>query len=133
MRLPPYADVLGIISERNEAGGVRLVMPFGPHLLGRPGFLHGGAIAGLLEMAAIAKLFEVMGDGDRPRIKPINVTVDFMRGGREMQTYAEGQVTRVGSRIANVSAEAWQDDRSKLIATARMNLMLGRAGCNPGA
>jgi uncharacterized protein (TIGR00369 family) len=123
--LPPYAEILGIRVEHMADGRLLLVMPFGDHLLGRPGFIHGGAIAGLLEMAAFAKLFEEFGD-DHPRIKPVNVTVDFMRGGRPLETRAEGRVTRIGARIANVTAEAWQDDRSKPIAAARMNLLLDR-------
>ena len=124
--LPPYADVLGIQTERGTDGELLLLMPFDDHLQGRPGFLHGGTIAGLLEMAAFATLFEELGD-ERPKIKPINVTVDFMRGGRALETHAAGRVTRIGARIANVYAEAWQDDRSKPIATARMNLLLDRA------
>jgi uncharacterized protein (TIGR00369 family) len=125
-RLPPYADILGIQLEPNMEGGWRLMMPFGNDVLGRPDFVHGGAIAGLLEMAAFAKLFEVLGDADRPKIKPVNVTVDFMRGGRALETRAEGHVTRIGMRIANVTAEAWQDDRSKPIATAKMTMLLDR-------
>jgi uncharacterized protein (TIGR00369 family) len=123
--LPPYADFLGI---RINAGGTEapvLVMPFGDHLLGRPGFLHGGTIAGLLEIAAFAALYRMLGD-EEPKVKPINVTIDFMRGGRELDTLAEGRVTRIGARIANVTSEAWQDDRSKPIATAKMNLLLDR-------
>lgn len=123
--LPPYAELLGIRIEAGDGDAPLLVMPFGKHLLGRPGFLHGGTIAGLLEIAAFAALYRVLGN-ERPEVKPINVTVDFMRGGRKLDTRAEGRVTRIGARIANVSAEAWQDDRSKPIATARMNLLLDR-------
>jgi uncharacterized protein (TIGR00369 family) len=124
-RLPPYADVLGILIGPDGRDGPILRMPFGDHLIGRPGFLQGGTIAGLLEMAAFAALYRALGD-DEPRIKPINVTVDFMRGGRERETLAEGRVIRIGTRIANVAAEAWQEDRAKPIATARMNLLLDR-------
>lgn len=122
--LPPYAESLGI---RVEAGGAvpLLVMPFSDHLLGRPGFLHGGTIAGLLEIAAFTALYRELGV-EKPRVKPINVTVDFMRGGRTLDTHAQGRVTRIGTRIANVTAEAWQSDRSKPIAIANMILLLER-------
>ena len=40
-------------------------MPFGDKVLGRPGFLHGGAIAGLLEFAAIGTLLRELGDDAR--------------------------------------------------------------------
>ena len=126
MKLPPYAEILGLSVEHGEDGAPRLVMPFGDDVLGRPGFLHGGAIGGLLEMAAIVALqyaLEAEGGG---RIKPINVTVDYMRGGREKPTRAQGIVTRLGSRVANVEASAWQDDPARPIAAARMNYLIAR-------
>ncbi|MCH4893150.1 MULTISPECIES: PaaI family thioesterase [unclassified Sphingomonas] len=127
MKLPPYADLLGLTFDAPVAadGAPVLVMPFTRDVIGRPGFLHGGAIGGLLEMAAIVALYHALGD-DPARVKPINVTVDFMRGGRDKPTRAIGIVTRVGTRIANVEAIAWQDDRDRPIASARMNYLIQR-------
>jgi uncharacterized protein (TIGR00369 family) len=122
--LPPYAQMIGATLEW-EAGAPVLAMPFDAAVVGRPGFLHGGAIAGLMEMAAIAALRHALGDADA-RIKPVNVTVDFMRGGRDKRTRAAGTVTRLGTRVANVEAVAWQDERDKPIAAARMNYLLAR-------
>jgi uncharacterized protein (TIGR00369 family) len=124
MKLPPYAELLGLSVEPGDAAPV-LVMPFAEAVLGRPGFLHGGAIGGLLEMAAIGALQQALGD-DVARIKPINVTVDFMRGGRDKPTRARGTVTRLGNRIANVEAVAWQDAPDRPIAAARMNYLIVR-------
>src|SRR3546814_1370616 len=90
-------------------------------VLGRPGFLHGGAIGGLLEMAAIVALHAALESEGGGRIKPINVTVDYMRGGREKETRAQGIVTRLGTRVANVEAAEWQDDSTKPIAAERIN------------
>ena len=126
MRLPPYADLLGLVAEEDTDGAPVLVMPFGDGVLGRPGFLHGGAIAGLLEMAAIAALAAALEADGGGRIKPVNVTVDFMRGGRDHPTRAAGVVTRLGARVANVRASAWQDARDRPIASARMNYLIVR-------
>jgi uncharacterized protein (TIGR00369 family) len=126
MNLPPYAELLGLSLDADAEGAPVLVMPFRGEVMGRPGFLHGGAISGLMEIAAIAALrqaLEVEGGG---RIKPINVTVDFMRGGRDKDTRAIGLITRLGNRVANVDAIAWQDDRARPIARARMNYLLVR-------
>ena len=123
--LPPYADLLGATLEMVD-DAPELVMPFGEDVLGRPGFLHGGAIAGLLEVAAIAALRHALEEEGGGRIKPVNVTVDFMRGGRDKITRAAGIVTRLGTRVANVEATAWQDDRTKPIASARMNYLISR-------
>jgi len=101
-------------------------MPFGDEVIGRPGFLHGGAIAGLVEAAAIAALRQALDGQGGGRIKPINVTVDFLRGGRNKPTRAAGIVTRLGTRIANVEASAWQDDRAQPIAQARLTYLVER-------
>ncbi|MGA9582385.1 MAG: PaaI family thioesterase [Allosphingosinicella sp.] len=120
--LPPYAELLGLRIERID-DALLWVMPFREEVVGRPGFLHGGAIAGLLEFAALGTLYEALGGGTA---KPINVSVDFMRGGTDHDTFASAVVTRLGSRVANVEAHAWQKDRARPIAAARMNLMVRR-------
>jgi uncharacterized protein (TIGR00369 family) len=94
--------------------------------LRRPGFLHGGAIAGLLENAAWVAVLEALPQG--ATIKPISVTVDYLRGGGQTETYAEAEIVRLGRRIANVLVTAWQDDRTKPIATANLKMMIERAG-----
>lgn len=124
----PYAHTMGFGLNRDEDGRLRLTMAFAQDKMGRPGFLHGGAIAGMLEAAAYQTLADALGDDDRPLIKPINVTVTFLRGGRDHMTYASATIERLGKRIANVSAMAWQDDPTAPIATAQMNLMLDRSG-----
>ena len=123
--LPPYAQLLGI-ALADDADPTLLTMPSADTLLGRPGYLHGGAIGGLLEMAAIVALRHALAADGGGQIKPINVTVDYMRGGREKPTYARGIVTRLGGRVANVEASAWQDDPAKPIAAARMNYLIVR-------
>lgn len=123
--LPPYAQLLGATLEW-EANAPVLVMPFGDAVLGRPGFVHGGALAGLMELAAIAALRHALEAEGGGRIKPVGVTVDFMRGAREKDTRAAGIVTRLGTRVANVDAVAWQDARDKPIAAARMNYLISR-------
>lgn len=128
MMLPPYAKLLGVTSEQGDDGTPVIVMPFGQHVVGRPGYLQGGAISGLLEVAAIATLRHALAGEAGARIKPINATVDFLRGGRDHVTRATGTITRLGSRVATVEAVAWQDDRARPIAGARMNYLIEREG-----
>jgi uncharacterized protein (TIGR00369 family) len=125
-KLPPYAELLGLRTELGPEGERVWVMPFREQVVGRPGFLHGGAIAGLLEFAALGTLYDQLEADEKVIPKPINVTVDFMRGGTDHDTFAAATVTRLGSRVANVEAHAWQGDREKPIAAARMNLLLRR-------
>lgn len=125
--LPPYAQALRIETSRDDNGRIVLTMPFGGHVQGRPNFLHGGAIAGLLEIAAFASLRDALGDeGAAVQMKPITVTTDYMRGGRARLTYAAAVISRLGQRMANVESFAWQEEEGKPIAAARMNFLLVR-------
>jgi uncharacterized protein (TIGR00369 family) len=125
--LPPYAALLNLRSETDGQGAPMFVMPFHDDVVGRPGFLHGGAIAGLLEFAAFEALRQALGAA-AASVKPITVTVDFMRAGQPQDTFAAASIERLGSRIANVEAQAWQKDRGAPIAAAQMNFLLVREG-----
>lgn len=125
--LPPYAELLGLrFDDAAPDGTPTLLLDYGDRVIGRPGFLHGGAIAGLLEMACYAALYAALGQENEVRVKPINIHVDFIRGGRPLLTRAAGLVSRMSKRVAGVEAIAWQDDRDRPIASARMNMLLLR-------
>ncbi|WP_295445398.1 PaaI family thioesterase [Sphingorhabdus sp. EL138] len=123
--LPPYARALDMTFV-DEIDGVPVIgMPFADRVQGRPGFLHGGAISGLLEIAAIAAIHQALrAKGSDSNIKQVNVTVDFMRGGLNQMTYAVGEVTRLGRTMANVEARAWQEDRDNPIAMGYMHYLI---------
>jgi len=125
--LPPYARLLGISTRRSDEGELQFVMPFADVVLGRPGYVHGGALAGLLEFAAFGALFEALGTREGVVAKPVNVTVQYMRGATRHDTIAAARITRLGNRVANVEAHAWQLDRAKPVAAAQMNILLRRS------
>jgi uncharacterized protein (TIGR00369 family) len=124
----PYAQTMGFEEQRDTDGRLVIAMPYSDGVRGRPGFVHGGALAGLLETIAYATLSEALGEDDRPVIKPVNVTATYMRGAVEMTTYARATIERLGKRIANIEAVAWQDDIKKPVAMAQINVMLDRSG-----
>ena len=129
----PYAQFLGLRSEL-LGGELRGVMPFSEHLVGNPTIpaLHGGTIGAFLEMTAVAELARRAG-GRLPRT--IGVTVDYLRSGRPHDTFARVEVKRMGRRIANVVAEAWQDDPARPIALLYGRFLLAEAEApgNPAA
>ncbi len=128
VELPPYAAALGIGIDPDSAASPVLWFDYSERVSGRPGFLHGGAMSGLMEMAAIAALrAELDRRGEAVRLKPVNITVEFMRGGTEQRTYASGTVTRAGRRVALVNVMCWQDDQAKPIALAQMKVLLSPA------
>jgi uncharacterized protein (TIGR00369 family) len=123
--LPPYAVALDMAVVDDIDGAPVIAMPFADRVQGRPGYLHGGAISGLLEMAAVAAIHRALqAKGSDSAIKQVNVTIDFMRGGVNHMTYAVGEVTRLGRTMANVEARAWQDDRNKPIAMGYMHYLI---------
>jgi acyl-coenzyme A thioesterase PaaI-like protein len=73
-------------------------------------------------MTALAQLFIVQPPGPRP--KTIDVTIEYLRPGRAMTTYARADLRKVGRRVANVHVEAWQEARANPIAALRGHFLL---------
>jgi len=119
----PYASFLGfrVIDRDGELIGH---LRFSEHLIGNPYLpaLHGGVLGALLESTAI---FQLMWETEAIVLpKTITLTVDYLRPGRPVDTYARGILTRQGRRVANVRVEAWQDDRSRPIAVASAHFLI---------
>lgn len=111
----PYARFMGLRSER-VGGELLCKLDFSEAIIGNPTLpaLHGGAVGALIEWAAV---FELLWSSDLVSLpKTINLTIDYMRSARPIDTWAKGTVTRHGRRVVNVRVEAWQDDRAKPIA-----------------
>lgn len=124
--LPPYAQSMGFRVDRIEAGVPVLACDGNERIVGMPGNWHGGALSGLLEMAAIAAV-QASPEARGKRLKPVNVNIQFLRGGRMQPTYAAGTIVRLGRRLVNVSAEVWQDDRARPLARAQLHVLLADA------
>lgn len=123
--LPAYAQALGIKVHTIENGVAVLTVDFGPNVEGRPQHFHGGATGGLLENAGYAALrARLLEEGREAKLKPVNITVQYLSAGKSQTSFAKGRVTRMGRRNANVTVEAWQADRDKLIASAVMNILI---------
>ena len=124
--LSAYARSLGIRVVGEEAGMPLLSVDFGPSVEGRPQHFHGGATAGLLETAGYAALRTALAaEGRTAAMKPINITVQYLSAGKSKPTFALGRITRLGRRNANITVEAWQDDPTRPIASAVMNILMG--------
>ena len=119
----PYVRFLGM---RAELSGDEMtaILPFAPHLVGNTHIpaLHGGVIGAFLEMTALAQLSVTQGSA---RVhKTIDVTIEYLRPGRAMTTYARADLRKVGRRVANVHVEAWQEAREQPIAFLRGHFLL---------
>jgi uncharacterized protein (TIGR00369 family) len=119
----PYTRYMGIGVE-NLAGEMLCRMAYSDKLIGNSLLpaLHGGTLGALLESAAV---FELLLQTDTERVpKVISLTVDFLRSGKPQDTFAKAVITRQGRRVANVRVEAWQDDRTRPIASAHALFLL---------
>ena len=114
----PYVRFLGM-QARLEDGVVTGVLPFARHLIGNPVLpaLHGGVLGAFMEMTALAQLSVAAPMRRQPRT--IDVSIEYLRSGRPLATYARASIKKLGRRIANVHVEAWQETRSAPIATMR--------------
>ncbi len=121
--LIPFARFLNLSFGQDEDG------PYGrlaadEKLIGNPTLpaLHGGVIGALLESSAI---FLLIWERETPTIpKTINLSIDYLRSGRPVETLARGVVTKQGRRVANVRVEAWQEDSNTPIAAAHGHFLL---------
>ena len=123
MRAVPYTSFMGISASIVD-GELIGKLSFSDMLVGNPTIpaLHGGTLGALLESTAI---FKVLWDAE-PTVLPrtINITIEYLRSARAVDTYARGIVTRHGRRVANVRAEAWQDDPARPVAIAYANFLV---------
>jgi uncharacterized protein (TIGR00369 family) len=119
----PYLRFMGIDIDASK-GSVLGTLRYGDHLIGNPSLpaLHGGVIGALLESTAI---FQVLWEAETVVLpKTITITVDYLRPGRPVDTYARGTVTRHGRRVVNVRVEAWQEDTGRPIALAGAHFLI---------
>ena len=119
----PYARFLGM-SVDLDAETMIAVLPFKPDLVGNMVLpaIHGGVLGAFMEMTALIQLG--LREPARRQPRTIDVTVEYLRPGRALTTYARADLRKVGRRIASVHVEAWQDDRSSPVAALRGHFML---------
>jgi uncharacterized protein (TIGR00369 family) len=119
----PYVRFLGM---RAELSGDEMtaILPAAPHLVGNTFLqaLHGGVIGSFLEMTALAQLS--LTQGSTKVHKTIDITIEYLRPGRPLTTFARADLRKVGRRVANVHVEAWQEARDQPIAFLRGHFLL---------
>jgi uncharacterized protein (TIGR00369 family) len=120
----PYLRFLGLDLREGADGGLLCVLPADPKLIGnaRLPALHGGVVGALLESAAIVQLIWSAETDAIPKI--IDLQVDYLRSARPVETFARAVVSKHGRRVANVRAEAWQDDPARPVAAAHAHFLL---------
>ena len=122
----PYAQWMNIAPE-NSTGELLTRMRYRESLIGNTFLpaIHGGTLGALLEMAAIFHLIWETEAESVPKI--VNITIDYLRSAGPRDVIAAAKVTKQGRRMVNVFAEAWQDDRSRPVASASAHFLVTSA------
>jgi uncharacterized protein (TIGR00369 family) len=127
----PYAAFLDV-QVRLENGVPRFRLPFRHSLIGNPALpaLHGGAVAGFMENAALLHLLLLLDDRRVP--KTIDFSIDYLRSANAVEAHAACEVARQGRRVAQVQIRCWQDEtghpgRTREVALGRAHFLLGSA------
>ncbi|MCU7993591.1 PaaI family thioesterase [Shewanella glacialipiscicola] len=119
----PYAKFIGMKVERF---GDELIfkLPAKDDNIGNPVLpaIHGGVIAGFMEMSAIVQLMVFMQTAKVPKV--VDFSIDYLRAGLLKDSFVECRITRQGRRVANVNISCWQTNRKQLIATARAHFLI---------
>jgi uncharacterized protein (TIGR00369 family) len=128
----PYARFLGLLAEL-KGDELTVIMPFSQHLIGNPMLpaLHGGVVGALMEVTALTQLAIASKSARFP--KTIDVNIDYLRSGKPRDTFARARVIKIGRRIANVQAEAWQGERGQPIATLHGHFLAAETESANGA
>jgi acyl-coenzyme A thioesterase PaaI-like protein len=113
----PYFRFLGVTADASS-GSLVGKMKYADALIGNATrqALHGGTLGALLEATALLETLWQSETIALPKI--VTITIDFLRSGRAVDTFAAGVITKKGRRVVNVGVEAWQEDRDRPIARA---------------
>ncbi len=119
----PYVRFMGVRVDR-KGNEITTVLPFKAMLIGNPVLpaLHGGAIGTFLEITSLTQLLYNTQCERLP--KTVDLSIDYLRSGKPVETFGRAVVTRQGRRVANVRAEIWQDEINKPIAASHGHFLL---------
>lgn len=123
LQLIPYAGLIGIQCSR-QGDDLLFCLPASQDNIGNPLLpaIHGGVIAGFMELSAALYLLIFSESAAIPKI--IDFSIDYLRAGHYRDTYARCQLWRQGRRVTNVAITAWQGEADEPIATARAHFKI---------
>jgi uncharacterized protein (TIGR00369 family) len=118
-RFIPMHVFLGVKLVEIRAGFAKLCVPFRPELVGDPRTqaLHGGVIALALDSVGGAAAMTTLVSPD-DKLSTIDMRVDYLRPGKPLDFFVEGELARSGNRIIATRMIAYHD-RSELIAEGK--------------
>ncbi|HSW13162.1 MAG TPA: PaaI family thioesterase [Solimonas sp.] len=122
----PYAAFLGVQLSLHQ-GKPRACLPFRADLVGSPRLpaMHGGVTAAFMENAAMLHLLYQINTERVP--KSIDFSIDYLLPARTEELFADCEVGRIGSRVAQTTIRCWQKSQDRPVAIARAHFLLTAA------
>lgn len=120
----PFPAHLGIELVEIDDGQARLRLPFRDEVVTIGTVVHGGAIATLVDTAAMAAAWAGAEVPDRLRGSTVGLTISYLAPADGVDVTASAEVVRRGRRLATVRVDATTDDGT-LVATALVTYQLG--------
>ena len=120
----PHTAALGISIELIEDDRAVLVMPFKPELATIGDLIHGGAIATLIDTAAMVAAWATDEVPESAAGTTASLTVNFARGARGADLRAEARALRRGRQLCYIEVHATDPD-GNLVAHGIATYKLG--------
>ena len=121
-----FSALLGLQVEESRVDFCRLRMPFRPDLRTTAEVVHGGAIASLIDTAAVVAVWSNV-DADTTRGATASLTVNYLAASGREDLIANAQVIRRGRSVVFVDVDVFTL-RSERIAKGVVTYKLGRGG-----
>ena len=119
----PYSSFIGSTA-RLDHGKLVLMLDRRRSNIGNPSLpaIHGGVIAGFLELTSIIEVLFSLQIDNFPKV--IDFSIDYLRPARYKTTSAGCLILRQGNKLVNASVTAWQDDKNLPVASARCHFLI---------
>jgi uncharacterized protein (TIGR00369 family) len=119
---------LGMEVEAIEPDRAVLTLPFDEEAVTVQDIIHGGAIASLVDTAAVVAAWSTVEfEGDRPHGATVSLTVNYLASARSQGITADARVQRRGSRIVFLEVTVTGADDGSVLATALVTYSLAGA------
>jgi len=120
----PYGRLLGAALEHIEADFVRVRLPFREEIVTIGDMVHGGAIGGLIDIAATAAAWSGASPSGTPRGTTVGFSVNFLAAARAHDLIAGARVIRRGKTLSVIDVEV-KDAGGESVARALVTYKLG--------
>ena len=123
----PFALATGLTLEEMEPERAVVAMPFSEALTTFGDVVHGGAIATLLDVAAVAAAWAGVTDESAATGATVSSSVNYVRAARGSDLTATGRVSRRAKRLCFCDVEV-RDDGDALVAQGIVTYKVAAGG-----